>query len=66
MDDFGKEYETIMSSNIDTDTKDQKLAALMTKMEIDCKIPYQRNPEWEKQYPEVIALYRKISNSRII
>jgi hypothetical protein len=62
--DFEKAYETIMSSDADTETKDQQLAALMTKMEIVFKIPLMRNREWEKRHPDAITLYRKISNSR--
>jgi hypothetical protein len=64
--DFKNAYEGIMSSNADTDTKNQQLTALMTKMEIVCKIPFLHNPQWENQNSEIIALYRKISNSRIM
>lgn len=64
--DFEKAYEVIMSSDADINTKDQQLAALMTKMEVVFKIPYLHNPEWDKRNPKVINLYRKISNSRIM
>ncbi|WP_430508385.1 hypothetical protein [Rossellomorea marisflavi] len=58
------EYERIIHSSRDNETKDKMLANLMTAMEAEYNIPMTRNPEWEEQNRKVIALYRKISNSR--
>lgn len=57
-------FELVMSSKLSDFERNKKLAALMTQMEIQFKIPMQRNIEWEKENRKVIALYRKISLSR--
>lgn len=59
-----REYQEIMAADLSDYKRDVKLAELMTKMERHYRIPLLRNPEWEKQNPEIIALYRQISNSR--
>lgn len=57
-------YENIIHSNkLDTE-KDKDLAALMTDMEQEFRIPLLRNEEWEVENRPVIALYRIISESR--
>lgn len=59
-------YEEILHSDIDEEQKSKKFAELMTMMEKQFKIPFLRDPEWEKKNRPVIALYRKISLSREI
>lgn len=46
------------------DQKDKKLAGLMTEMEIMYEIPMLRSIEWEKKHPEIISIYREISDMR--
>ncbi len=62
---FNQEYENIMHSNFSNDEKVHKLANLMTQMEGRFSIPMLKNQEWENENRKVIALYRKISRSRI-
>ncbi|MBL5772724.1 hypothetical protein [Heyndrickxia sporothermodurans] len=62
---INQEYENIMHSNHSDDKKAQLLAQLMTQMERQFSIPMLKNQEWENQNRKVIALYRKISRSRI-
>lgn len=57
-------YEEILHSDLSEDLKTQKFAELMTIMERKYKIPFLRDPEWEKENKAVISLYRKISLSR--
>lgn len=59
------EYENIIHSNLSNHEKSQKLARLMTQMEGQFSIPMLKDQEWENQNRKVIALYRKISRSRI-
>lgn len=61
---FNSEYEKILFSDIPDNQKSRKYANLMTEMEQVFKIPMLRDQEWEKENRKVIALYRKISNSR--
>lgn len=61
---INKEYEKIMSANLNPHNRAVKLAQLMTRMEGEYSIPMQKNVEWEQQNRKVIALYRKISLSR--
>lgn len=58
-------YENIIHSKLANDVKDQQLAELMTAMEKEYSIPLLRDQEWENQNRKVIAMYRKISESRI-
>lgn len=62
--DFNEEYEKIMRSPITQYTKDVKLAELMTIMEKEFSVPMLKDVEWERNNRKVIAMYRKISNSR--
>jgi hypothetical protein len=45
--------------------KDERLAELMTKMERQFRIPAFRNEAYEKANPDVMRVYRKISDARI-
>lgn len=63
--DINKKYELIMESNNSPDIKATKLAGLMTDMERFYSIPMLKNEEWERENRKVIALYRKISRSRV-
>lgn len=51
-------------SHLDQYNKDVELADLMTEMERRYEIPLLSNPAWEKKNPEVINVYRAISNMR--
>jgi len=48
--------------NIRKDPK--KLSELMTEMEARYKIPMFNDEKFNRKYPEVIELYRKISSAR--
>ena len=58
-------YEEIIHSDRPEDIKTNQLSMLMTYMEGEFSIPMLRNPEWESNNRKVIALYRKISMSRV-
>lgn len=61
-----EEYEKILHSDEPEYVKSMKYVNLMTVMEGVYKIPMLKNVEWEKENKAVIAMYRKISRSRII
>lgn len=62
---YNLRYEAIMhDQHLSSNERSRKLAALMTDMERQYKIPSLRNEAWEKVNKRVIALYRKISLSR--
>jgi hypothetical protein len=63
--DINKRYEDIMFSNDTQQVKTTKLSNLMTEMEGVFSIPMLRDDEWESENRKVIALYRKISKSRV-
>jgi hypothetical protein len=63
--DINKRYEEIMFSNESQQVKTTKLSRLMTEMEGMFSIPMLRDDEWESENRKVIALYRKISKSRV-
>ena len=58
-------YEEIIHSDRPEDIKTNQLSMLMTYMEGEFSIPMLRNPKWESNNRKVIALYRKISMSRV-
>lgn len=62
---INREYEMIMNSNEPQHIKTMKLSSLMTDMEGFFSIPMLKNEEWENENRKVIALYRKISRSRV-
>lgn len=62
---INKRYEEIMFSNDSQQIKTTKLSRLMTEMEELFSIPMLRDDEWESENRKVIALYRKISKSRV-
>ncbi|MGJ9460699.1 hypothetical protein [Oceanobacillus sp. CF4.6] len=61
---FNNEYEKVLHSGLSDSQKSKEYANLMTEMEYKFKVPMLKDPEWEKENRSVIALYRKISNSR--
>lgn len=63
--DINKQYEDIMFSKDSQQVKTTKLSSLMTEMEGLFSIPMLRDDEWERENRKVIALYRKISKSRV-
>jgi hypothetical protein len=62
---INQEYDSIMQSNLTKNNRNFKLAMLMTQMEKQFHIPMLRNEEWEQNNKKLIALYRKISMSRV-
>lgn len=60
---FETKYEEIMRDP-SVPQRESRLGELMTEMEGVFKIPMLKNTTWEKENPEVIELYRKVSDSR--
>ena len=60
---FETKYEEIMRDP-SVLQRDSRLGELMTEMEGVFKIPMLKNTIWEKENPQVIELYRKVSDSR--
>lgn len=60
--DYQREYEGIIYS--DQPKRDMLLVGLMTEMEKQFKIPIPRNKEWERENPEITAMYRKLIITR--
>lgn len=60
---FEERYEKIMREP-SIQQREHRLGELMTEMEATFKIPMLKNKTWEKGNPEVIELYRKVSDSR--
>ena len=64
LNDYKKQYETILNLPIGVIQKDKMLSNLMTDLEKAYRIPIIKNEGWEKENEEVHALYFKISTSR--
>lgn len=62
---LNEKYESILHSDLSDNEKSREYANLMTAMEHAFRIPILRCDEWEKKNKAVVALYRKISMSRI-
>ena len=60
---FETKYEEIMRDP-SVRQREIRLGELMTEMEGVFKIPMLKNTTWEKENPQVIELYRKVSESR--
>ena len=60
---FESRYEEIMREP-SIRRRDEQLRELMIEMEMIFKIPMLKNTTWEKENPQVIELYRKVSESR--
>ena len=60
---FESRYEEIMREP-SIRLRDEQLRELMIEMEMIFKIPMLKNTTWEKENPQVIELYRKVSDSR--
>jgi hypothetical protein len=60
---FESRYEEIMREP-SIRQRDEQLRELMIEMEMIFKIPMLKNTTWEKENPQVIELYRKVSDSR--
>jgi hypothetical protein len=61
-----REYKEIMDADLSDYQRDKKLSMLMDKMKRQFGIPLFQDPAWEKANPEVIKLYRQISDSRTL
>lgn len=60
---FETKYEEIMRDPSIRQRED-RLRDLMIEMEMIFKIPMLKNTTWEKENPQVIELYQKVSDSR--
>ena len=60
---FETKYEEIMREP-SVHQRESRLGELMTEMEGVFKIPMLKNTTWEKENPQVIELYQKVSESR--
>lgn len=60
---FESRYEEIMREPSIRQRED-RLRDMMIEMEMIFKIPMLKNTTWEKENPQVIELYRKVSDSR--
>lgn len=60
---FESRYEEIMRDP-SVRQRENRLGELMTEMEGVFRIPALKNTTWEKENPQVIELYRKVSDSR--
>lgn len=60
---FETKYEEIMRDP-SVRQRESRLGELMTEMEGVFKIPMLKNTTWEKENPQVIELYQKVSESR--
>lgn len=61
-----KRLKEITESEDSSDVKDQRLANMMTDLEVAYRIPALRNETFEKQNPHVMQLYRTVSESRVM
>jgi hypothetical protein len=52
--------------NCDTDYRDQKLSKLLTNIESEFSIPAYKDEKYNEENPDVMKLYRNISNERSI
>lgn len=59
---FTKRFKEIMDRN--SDTKDERLANLMTDLELAYEIPALNDEEFNKKNPFVMSLYRAVSEAR--
>ena len=59
---FETKYEEIMRDP-SVRQRESRLGELMTEMEGVFKIPMLKNTAWEKENPQVIELYRTVSDS---
>lgn len=62
--DFKHDLELILSIRMTKQDRNIKLATLMTKMEVQFKIPALNSEKFNAENKEIIALYREISNAR--
>lgn len=61
---YEEQYEQILHSATTDNRKGILFGRLMTEMENAFHIPMLKDEAWDEAHPEVIALYRKVSNSR--
>lgn len=59
-----KEYETIMHAPMKAVDRDKALSRLMDQIKAEFGVPLLDDPEWDQKHRPVIALYRKVSESR--
>jgi hypothetical protein len=58
-------YEAIMAAETSPTERDLALATLMDQIKTEFNVPLLHFAEWEKNNKKVIALYRKVSKSRV-
>lgn len=64
LNEYYQRYETILNMPIGMIEKDKMLSSLMTDLERAFHIPMVKNENWQKEHPDVYALYVKVSESR--
>jgi len=58
-------YEAIMNADKSPTERDLALATLMDQIKREFNVPILLFAEWERSNKKVIALYRKVSESRV-
>lgn len=61
--DFEDRYQAIMRTEPGYE-QNKALSGLMDLVKREFDVPLLRNEEWEHEHPAIIAMYRKIANSR--
>ena len=59
------DYEKVLQSDLSSREKTKKYVELMNELERAYKIPALKDEAYERENKKVIALYRKISMSRV-
>ncbi|EPZ40823.1 MULTISPECIES: hypothetical protein [Alicyclobacillus] len=57
-------YEAILHDIPSGKAQDKALSNLMDVVKREFGVPLMQDLEWEREHPAVIAMYRKIANSR--
>ncbi|ASA20248.1 hypothetical protein [Paenibacillus donghaensis] len=57
--------KVLQSYNLTDEENDLQLAAIMTEMEKQFGVPWANNENYNKAFPECIALYKFISDARV-
>lgn len=61
---YEKRFHVILEMNKDQSEKDRLLSLLMTDLERRFNIPMVKDEAWERENPEIYALYREVAGSR--
>lgn len=61
---YTNRFKEIIGSKAPDDIKDIRLANLMTDLERAYRIPFLRDEEFERENPQLMMLYRTVSEAR--